>query len=494
MPAMLGTLRVRLFLSFAVVVLVTLASAGVAFYSRLGGYRDELTASTLRQVVLPVYFGLTLPGPNRVTAAEISAYLRAQAEHTDIIVLLLDKQGHVLRDYTPSGAYADETFPTPPAIEPPRFRELREFEHTTEDGQQLLYVVVPLPARMRPMSTTPGGASHLVVAIPKDSTGAIVGDLRPRLLIAAIAGGGAAVVVALLLAGSLLGPLHRLTRSVRAIARGDYRTRVPASGPREVRDLAADVNLMAGAVEQSQQALRDFLANVSHELKTPLTSIRGFSQAMLDGTLSDDEGRERAARVIESESRRLLHLVEELLDLSRVQGRQSAMAQAPVSVRELLDHVADVFAIRSQETGVELRVERPDLVVLGDYDRLEQVLGNLLDNAFRHTPSGGRIEVAARPLDGIVEFAVRDTGEGIPPDEIDRVFDRFYRSSMTTSGAGVGLGLAIAREIVRAHGGDIRVESPPGGGARFVFTVPAAPAPAAQPAIQRPARLFARRP
>lgn len=494
MLAMLGTLRVRLFLAFAVVVLVTLASAGVAFYSRLGSYRDELAASTLRQVTLPVYFGLTLPGANRVTAAEISAYLRAQAEHTDIIVLLLDRDGHVLRDYTPSGKYADETLPTPPPMGPPQFRQLREYEHTTQDGEKLLYVVVPLPAPNRLPRPNLAGASHLVVAIPKDSTSAIVGDLRPRLLIAALVGGGAAVVVALLLAGSLLGPLQQLTRSVRAIARGDYRTRVAASGPREVRELATDVNLMAGAVEQSQQALRDFLANVTHELKTPLTSIRGFSQAMLDGTLNDAGGRERAARVIEAESRRLLHLVEELLDLSRMQGRQSAIEQAPVSVRELLDHVADVFAIRSQETGVELCVERADLTVLGDYDRLEQVLGNLLDNAFRHTPSGGRIDVEARPRNGAVEFTVSDTGEGIPLDEIDHVFDRFYRSSRTTAGAGLGLGLAICREIVRAHGGDIRVESPAEGGTRFLFTVPAAPPSNAVQPEHRQVRLFARRP
>ncbi len=128
-------------------------------------------------------------------------------------------------------------------------------------------------------------------------------------------------------------------------------------------------------------------------------------------------------------------------------------------------------------------MDRPELTVLGDYDRLEQVLGNLLDNAFHHTPAGGHIEVTARTAGSAVEFAVRDTGEGIPADEIDQIFDRFYRSSTAGARTGVGLGLAISREIVRAHGGDIRAESPAGGGTRFVFTIPVAPAaPAARTA------------
>jgi signal transduction histidine kinase len=266
------------------------------------------------------------------------------------------------------------------------------------------------------------------------------------------------------------------------VARGNYHEKVPVQGPTEARTLAENFNRMTDAVRSSQQTLRDFLANVSHELKTPLTSIRGFSQALRDGTITEPEGEERAARVIEDESRRLLHLVEELLDLSRIESGQESMTRAPVPVGELFAHCAEVFSLRSQETGVSLEVETGDVpAVLGDFDRLEQVLGNLLDNAFRHTPGGGSVGLSARLSSGPagtagsawVELSVADSGEGIPPEELAHVFDRFYKGD--TAGRGTGLGLAISREIVRAHGGEIRAESSPGAGTRFVVTLPAAP-------------------
>src|SRR5207249_7884313 len=148
--------------------------------------------------------------------------------------------------------------------------------------------------------------------------------------------------------------------------------------------------------ENSQRTLRQFLANVSHELKTPLTSIRGFSQAMVDGTLDTPEERERAVRVIDSESRRVLHLVEELLDLSRIESGQHRMEMTAVRVSELLGQIGDVFSMRAEDAGVTLDVEMPrgDIAVEADFERIEQVLGNLVDNAFRHTPRGGCIEVA----------------------------------------------------------------------------------------------------
>jgi two-component system sensor histidine kinase ResE len=246
---------------------------------------------------------------------------------------------------------------------------------------------------------------------------------------------------------------------------------------------------MTEAVHSSQQTLRDFLANVSHELKTPLTSIRGFSQALRDGTITEQEGQDRAARVIESESRRLLHLVEELLDLSRIESGQQSMKRAPVEVSELFAHCAEVFSLRARETGVNLEVESGDVPpVLGDFDRLEQVLGNLLDNSFRHTPTGGSVRLSARvssqrasaASDGWVELSVADPGEGIPPEELAQVFDRFHKGNAALPraqegpGRGTGLGLAISREIVRAHGGEIHAESSPGAGTRFLVSLPAA--------------------
>ena len=232
---------------------------------------------------------------------------------------------------------------------------------------------------------------------------------------------------------------------------------------------------MADSVQASQRALREFLANVSHELKTPLTSIRGFSQAMLDGTLDTPEERARAARVIDVESRRLLHLVGELLDLSRIESGQQAMAIGGRAASEICSRTsATSFDARR---GVRRRSSTcggmHDARVAADFDRIEQVLGNLIDNAFRHTPEGpARRSRRATRGQGFVEFYVRDDGAGIPADDLPHVFDRFYRSKDEASGTGAGLGLAISREIVRAHGGEIRAESPAIGGTTFTFTLP----------------------
>ncbi len=476
---MLNSLRLRLYAAFGLVIAVTLGVAGFAFFFPLGGYREDLAASTLREVALPVYYNIAYFSRANITPTELARYLQEQSQETDIIILVLNTSGEVVREVAAEPSLLDETFDLAAMRLSEDVRHPYEGTHQTEDGRELLVVAVSLPPRWALGELR---ASALVLALPKESAGTVVGDLTPRLLLAGLAGLGAAILVGLLLSRSVYRPLQRVAKATVSVARGNYREKVPVEGPAEARGLAEDFNRMTEAVRGSQQTLRDFLANVSHELKTPLTSIQGFSQALRDGTLTEQEGQERAVRVIENESRRLLHLVEELLDLSRIESGQESMKRAPVPVDELFAHCAEVFSLRSGETGASLEVENENAPpVLGDFDRLEQVLGNLLDNAFRHTPAGGSIRLAARPASrqagtgagGSVELFVSDSGEGIPPEELAHVFDRFHRGE--AAGRGAGLGLAISREIVRAHGGEIRVESSPGAGTRFVLTLPAAP-------------------
>jgi two-component system phosphate regulon sensor histidine kinase PhoR len=180
-----------------------------------------------------------------------------------------------------------------------------------------------------------------------------------------------------------------------------------------------------------------------------------------------------------------LQLVGELLDLSRIESGQQAMDARPVASAELLAHVADVFSLRVEESGVQLVIwDETPATVAADFDRIEQVLGNVLDNAFRHAPRGSVVAIGTRaarrtrtdstPRDAVAEFYVSDQGGGIGADELPHVFDRFYRSRDEASGTGSGLGLAIAREIVRAHGGEIRAESGAAGGTTIAFTLPLA--------------------
>ncbi len=230
---MLSSLRLRLYAALAFVIVVTLAVAGFAFYFPLGGYRDQVATGTLREVALPIYYSFTVFG-DKPDAGEIATYLRLQAEQTDLIVLLLDRDGKVVREAASDVSLAGEQFTLPTdASTRTDFRNLYEGEHRTADGRDLLYIAIPLPVGNRPAA---GFVFRtLVVAIPKDDAQSIIGDLTPRLLLAGVAGLAAAALGALVVSQGLYGPLARVTRAVRAVAGGDYRQKVPESGPAEIR-------------------------------------------------------------------------------------------------------------------------------------------------------------------------------------------------------------------------------------------------------------------
>jgi len=286
--------------------------------------------------------------------------------------------------------------------------------------------------------------------------------------------------VAFFISRSIALPLGQLTHASEGMAQGNYNQEIAVEGSDEVVRLAASFNKMAREVKRSQQMQRDFVANVSHELKTPLTSIQGFSQAMLDGATKGEEAYRRAAHIINEEAQRMIRLVSELLDLSQIESGQVAMAREPVDLAELLRRCVARFESRAKEAGLGLELDLPSpLTVLGDADRLERVFANLLDNAIKNTPEGGTISILARQGGPqAIEVTVADTGVGIPPEDLPRIFERFYRVDKSRAAGGTGLGLSIAKEIVEAHGGQIRVSSELGKGTQFVVALPT---PASQP-------------
>ncbi len=305
--------------------------------------------------------------------------------------------------------------------------------------------------------------------------------LRP-LLQAGIVGLGVAVILALLLARSIAQPLQQTARAAEAVASGDLDQQVPETGPTEIKTLAHTFNHMTRAVRASRQTLRDFVANVSHDLRTPLTSIQGFSQAILDGTAAPPDGTRRAAVIIHDEAARMSRMVDALLELARLESGQLRMRRDIVNPAAILAAVGEQLALRADAAQITLHYNLSTLPdVIGDGDRLAQVFTNLVDNALKHTPEGGTITLEgaraanAEGMDGL-RFSVTDTGAGIAPAELARVFERFYQLDKArirdVDHAGVGLGLAISREIVEAHGGHIHAESAPGQGAKFVVWLP----------------------
>jgi signal transduction histidine kinase len=319
---------------------------------------------------------------------------------------------------------------------------------------------------------------------------AIYRRMLQQLALSGCIGGSLSVLLALLISWSVSSPLRKLARAAGAIAEGDYDQAVPVHGPTEIRELAQNFNSMAEQVKASQQSQRDLLANVSHDLKTPLTSIQGFAQAITDGAAGDAESVRRSARVIQDEAQRMSRMVTELLDLARIESGQIMMRQETVHLNAVLRDCANKLMLRAQQAGVKLEVQTPnDLpVITGDGDRLAQVFTNLLDNALKHTPEGGKVTLAARQLTGSsivrrgktwpagVEVSVSDTGSGIPPEDLSRIFERFYQVDKSRQrGSGLGLGLAIVKQIIEAHYGTIYAESVVGIGSRFVVTLPLSP-------------------
>jgi two-component system OmpR family sensor kinase len=302
-------------------------------------------------------------------------------------------------------------------------------------------------------------------------------DLMIPLFQAGLIGLLVAFVMSVIVARSIARPLQDVANAASALAKGDLDHRAPVGGPREVRTLAQAFNAMAKQVGESQQAQRDFLANVTHDLKTPLTSIQGFSQAIIDGVASNPTAAQRAAQVIYDEAGRLNRMVQELLDLARIEAGRLKMTQHVIGLTDVLNGVGERLAPRVQELGLTLRLDVPPLpTVAGDGDRLVQVYTNLIDNAINHTPPGGTITLRAALQDGGVLVQVADTGEGIPAADLPHVFDRFYqvdKSRQRGKHEGAGLGLTIVKGIVDAHGGRLWVESQEGVGTTFSTWFPA---------------------
>ncbi len=361
-------------------------------------------------------------------------------------------------------------------------------ELPTADGGTWLYVGWPIGPEDQP------GELLAVVAAREQAASLLrnplLGEMRDQLFIAGLIALVVSVALALIVARSIAKPIQHVAQAAGAIAAGDLRQTAPVEGPNEVQELASNFNTMADRVRASQQSQRDFLANVSHELKTPLTSIRGFAQAIVDGAAGEAESIRKSASIIHDESERMARMVGELLDLSRIETGQMAMRRLPVPVGEVLRSCVEKQSLRAGGANISLTLDAPaDLpAIQGDGDRLAQVFGNLIDNALKHAPAGGKVIVSARamtgssvarrgkPWPGAVEVSVTDTGPGIPPEDLARIFERFYQIDKSRARAGssgsLGLGLAIAKEIVAAHGGSIHAESVTGLGTKFVVRLP----------------------
>jgi signal transduction histidine kinase len=334
-----------------------------------------------------------------------------------------------------------------------------------------------LALRLLPsVSARLAGLSLLAVGLPLAAvllSGVAMFHMGADVVILAVAAASSTVAIAtaLFVSRSITAPVDRLRAVSGALAGGDLSARAPEQGPTEIAELGAAFNGMAAQLEDLFDARRELVAWASHDLRTPLAAIRAMIEAVEDGIATPDQYIEALAE----QTRRLGSLVDDLFELARIDAGVLSLELTEASLGGLIDSCVRGLQAEAGRRNVRLETHLDGAPpVRCAPDKVERVLGNLLTNALRHTPSDGAIAVLVEPASDEVRVSVEDSGEGIAPEALRRVFDRFWRADPARSPGGSGLGLAIARGLVEAQGGRIWAENRPGGGARISFTLPAA--------------------
>lgn len=485
---MLRGLRARLFASYLFLLMLTLGVIAAAVvlilntrpappqptYQQLAAIASSLP---LRQIWEETGGQFLLPQQRLNALIEALGQhaaerdLRVLLVNSDTRAVLYDSAGQFTENDRLSGAW--QTYPVPAPLGrmgmlAVRLDAVAGSFINPDDGAEWLYVgLESLGVRGNDyilLFASPRPTQSLQAALSEFGT-----ELFPLLVQAAILGLVVALVLAVVISRSIAQPLQRLAVAAEEVANGKFAQRLPVSGPKEIAAVAEAFNRMSEEVRAEKAAQKDFLANVSHDLKTPLTSIQGFSQAIVDGAAPDPI---KAAQIIYDEAARLNRMVVELTELARLEAGRLSLHMSPIDMGQLTEAIAQRLAIVARQKRITFNVDAPSMPpISGDGDRLAQVLTNLISNAIQYTPEGGQIDIRTRVRESGVEIIVQDTGVGISAQDLPRIFERFYQVDKARGPRrGTGLGLAIVQEIVQAHGGRVTAASA-GEGRGSTFTV-----------------------
>ena len=436
--------------------------------SRLDSLRTRLFAATFVAVVLSI--GVSLAIGVVLTRREVErATLRGVANQADLLAaneakrsLLPFSRLDELRPYLKRQgeevvpAKLDGSSPYVPADQVEKLRRGHKAQGTvTVEGTRYFYAARPV------------GQRALVLLRPTRLGATASKPFLEGLLLAALAGAALAALASFLLARAISRPVRRVAQAARSLAEERSPAPVPVEGARELVLLAESFNNMATQLGKARAAERSFLLSVSHELKTPLTAIRGYAEGLADGAVSVDE----AVETIGREGARLERLVRDILDLARMNKSEFSVHAEPIDLGVVAREAVRRYEAPARDFAVTLEAVAPLVApAIGDADRTLQVISNLVENALRLTPPGGVVRVIAAPG----SIAVEDTGPGLQPDEVPRAFDRFFLYSRYGGErpVGTGLGLAIVKELTEGMNGSVEVESEPGRLTRFVVRLP----------------------
>ncbi len=461
---MTSTIRTRLWVSYSVIIITLICSVACGLFFTLRNSSLLYRAEILRIRVAEAALTEKLNNETGYQNSEVLSTLEEEASKRQMRILLLDSDGAILFDS--ETAVADlGTIPV------------------TKDNISASSLVLPTIKdskgnnwfySLKSLDT----GDYLVVAARKVRLPFRI-FMRDELFGPLLISSGIALLVAIVfgfgLSRWIIKPIKKMIASSQELAEGKQLV-IPVEGPGELQKLASSLNRMGEKVSASNQSQKEFLANITHELKTPLTSIQGFAQSIADGTAANGMEIKKAAGVIYEEAARMNRLVLDLLTLSRLEAGLADLKKTPVDLNLLIANVIEKFQIQARNSKIDLFQEGVELPrIMGDGDRLAQVLTNILDNSIKCSPGGGKVTIKSRVSKGELEILIVDTGIGIALENREKIFDRFFqddRSRQGGSGRGIGLGLPIARQIVRAHGGEIRVESELGKGSTFIISLP----------------------
>lgn len=471
------SLRLRVLASFALVIALSLFLAGIVSVWLIRDQQAEAAEKGLGRLVDPLSQRMEEMQFLGYAPERIASELAANARFYDVRILILDDSQRVILDtdskHSAVGEQILEAEQKPPPVGP---GETYESTRIKLQGSDLFLFTAAARGDVPAQQERPFSNISLVLAVPADDVNSAWASLLPRLVLAGGLAALFAVVVGTLFANRITRPIQQITRASEAMAKGDYsqRVEVDAEDDDEVANLGRAFNQMAQQVDRSTRAMRQLLANVSHELKTPLTSIQGYSQAMVDGVIEPEE-LSSAAGIVHQEAERMRSLVDDLLYLSQLEAGQSSLTLERIDLDAAVAATANRFRYQAEAAGVEISLALAGDTVMADERRIEQVLANLLDNALRFATPGSEVALTTTREGAWVSVQVHNTGEPIPPDDLPNIFDRFYQVDQARTRNGhSGLGLAIVRELVQAHGGEVTAQSSPEAGTLFSVRLRAA--------------------
>ena len=464
------------FISSVILILVVFGLAGGTFFYQIDRYAKsekvlqlDATAQSIAELTsLAVQTGDTL------NVAVLDASLKNTAKQNQMSILLTDLSGNILLRVEPDRGSSRDSGRIPASVVDRLIQDQKYTGVGTLDGQfsGSHYVVGTL------CEDAAGNDLALVfIAANSERVVGMLQEITQMFLIIIVIALIGTLIVSYFLSSRMTRPLKTMANAAKEFAAGDFSVRVPEDNHcDEIDELATSFNNMARDLEQLEELTQGFIGNVSHEFKTPMTTISGFVDGMLDGTIPQDQ-QKKYLHIISEEVKRLSRMTMSMLAAAKIQSGELIISPVPFDFSELASQILLSFEQKITAKNIEVDADLADrLMVMGDRDHVFRAVYNLVDNAVKFINEGGTLRVTAYPAGAFCEFSISNTGDGIAPEDIPHVFDRFYKTDRSRSRdrSGAGLGLYIVKNIINLHGGDISVRSD-GGETEFSFTLPLAP-------------------